>query len=198
MTTFFLVRHAAHDLVDHVLVGRMPGVTLGHRGHAQAAGLAQRLCGERITAVQSSPRERARETAAPIAARNGLPIEIVDAVDELDAGEWTGQPFTSLANDPDWTLWNAERATARPPSGESMGELQHRMIRHLCMAHDAAPEGRIAIVTHAEPIRAALLHTLDVPLGDFAQIEVAPASVSTIRMEHGAAAVVAINETGAP
>ena len=73
-TTFFLVRHAAHDRVGTVLCGRMPGVDLGDVGLAQAGRLADRLAIEAIAAVQSSPLERARETAEPIADRLGQPL----------------------------------------------------------------------------------------------------------------------------
>ena len=73
MTTFHLIRHGAHDLLGRVLTGRMPGVALNEAGRAQAAGLAAALAGGGIAAVVSSPLQRARETAAPIAARLGLP-----------------------------------------------------------------------------------------------------------------------------
>ena len=46
-TMFFLVRHAAHELVDRVLCGRMPGVNLGEEGRAQAHRVAKRLARDR-------------------------------------------------------------------------------------------------------------------------------------------------------
>ena len=66
-TTFFLLRHAAHDNVGGFLAGRSPGIRLGEDGRAQAARLAERMRRESFEAIYSSPRERSAETAAAIA-----------------------------------------------------------------------------------------------------------------------------------
>ena len=57
-TTFFLVRHAAHDRVGTILCGRMPGVHLGAVGKAQAERLAVRFSGEDVACIRTSPLER--------------------------------------------------------------------------------------------------------------------------------------------
>src|SRR5947209_5293774 len=119
MTTFFLVRHAEHSLLHQVLVGRMAGVRLSSTGYARARALAECLKGQGLTAVQSSPRERACETAALIAREAAIPFELAPALDEIDYGEWTGRSFASLADDSGWIGWNAERGRIRPPGGES-------------------------------------------------------------------------------
>ena len=79
-TTLHLVRHAAHGLLGRVLAGRMPGVALTAEGTAQADALADALAGRPIRAVLSSPVQRAQATAAPIAARHGLPFAALRAV----------------------------------------------------------------------------------------------------------------------
>jgi len=197
-TTFFLVRHAAYRQLDRVLVGRLPGVRLAKEGRDQAGRLAERLRHERITAVQSSPRERARETAGPIAEYAALPLEVVSAIDEIDMGEWTGQSFAALNQDLRWKSWNAARSMARPPRGESMLELQQRVVRHLDDMHSADPDGRIVVVSHAEAIRAAILYYLGLPLDEFARIEVGPATISTIALDRHGGKVVGLNEAVAP
>jgi len=197
-TTFFLVRHAVHGLLNQVLVGRMAGVPLEQEGRDQAERLAERLASERITVVQSSPRERARETAEPIAHRAGVPIEIAAAIDEIDVGEWTGRPFAVLNEDSDWNCWNAARGTARPPRGESMSELQRRVVSHLNLVRSLIPDGRVVMVSHAEVIRAAILHYLDLPLDQFARIEIGPATISTVAIGQQGARVIALNEAVTP
>src|SRR4051812_12054483 len=107
----YLVRHAVHDRVDRVLCGRMPGVHLSAAGRDQAAWLAERLRREPVAAVRSSPRERAMETAAPIAEALGLPLAADEAFDELDVGSWAGMPFSDLAADNAWQRWNESRDT---------------------------------------------------------------------------------------
>lgn len=193
-TTFYLVRHAAHGLLERVLTGRMPQVHLADLGQAQARRLAQHFAGLNISAIQSSPRERAEETARPIARAVNLPCDIVDALDEIDIGAWTGRAFADLAGDPDWQSWNSSRSTARAPGGESMAEVQARMLAHLQAARTVYPEGRVIIVSHADVIKAGLLHFLGASLDAFANFDVAPASISTLLLGDWGGRIVALNE----
>ena len=128
---FFLVRHAAHELVDRVLCGRMPGVRLGEEGRAQARRLADRLSRERVAAIHTSPLERARETAAPIAETFKLTPEMCETINEIDVGEWAGREFAMLGDDPRWAAWNSARGVTRAPGGETMLDVQARVIGHL-------------------------------------------------------------------
>jgi len=169
----------------------MAGVGLSAAGHAQAELVARRFSAERIDVVESSPQQRALQTAQPIAAQLDLPLRINRDIDEIDAGEWTGLPFDRLARDPRWQAWNEKRATSRPPGGESMRQLQARVVRHLeCLRSS----GTVAIlVSHAEPIRAAIMHYRGVRLDDFAGIEIDPASVSVLDMKRDGVDVLTVN-----
>lgn len=194
-TTFFLVRHAAHGLLDRVLVGRTPGVGLSARGRRQAERVALRLAGERLTAVHVSPRERARETAGPIAAASGAPVVLSLDLDEIDFGAWTGRSFDELAGDPAWRAWNERRAEAQPPGGESMRSVQARVVRLLDGLARLHPGGRIAVVSHGDVIRAALLHYLGLPLDSYDRFEIGPAGVSILVVGSWGAKILSLNET---
>jgi probable phosphoglycerate mutase len=180
MTVFHLVRHGANDLAERVLCGRKIDVPLNVHGRRQAEALARRLAQEPITQVISSPRRRARQTAEPIAAALGLSVAVAAQIDEHDAGIWSGQSFADLARDPRWRLWNERRNEVRPPAGESMPELQMRILRYLDRLVLAHPNETIVLVTHAEPIRAALLYDRGLPLKDFWCIDVPLACALTI------------------
>lgn len=67
MNEVLLIRHGLTDAVGRAMMGRSPGVHLNGVGHAQAERLAERLRGTALAAIVSSPLERTRETAAPIA-----------------------------------------------------------------------------------------------------------------------------------
>jgi probable phosphoglycerate mutase len=180
VTTFLLIRHAAHDLIDRVLAGRKVDVALNANGHRQAEALARRLASEPITRIFSSPRKRARQTAKPLCAALNLPLFVSPRVDEHDAGVWAGQGFVALARDPRWRLWNDRRGTTRPPGGESIVELQLRILRYIDLLAVRYPDEMIALVSHAEPIRAALMHERKVSPADFLQVVVPVVSVSTL------------------
>src|SRR5436305_11011237 len=91
MATFFLIRHGANDLLDRAIAGRLPGVHLNAHGRQQAERLAERLAQEPIRRIYSSPLERARETAQPLADRLGLEMRIAPELNEIDFGDWAGQ-----------------------------------------------------------------------------------------------------------
>nr|WP_211113889.1 histidine phosphatase family protein [Azospirillum picis] len=206
-----MIRHASHDRLGSVLCGRMAGVTLGDRGRAEADALAQRLSAQRLSAVLSSPLERAQETAAPIAARQGLAVTVDPALNEIDLGAWSGKRFEELHGDPAWELWNRARTHARPPAalpppagsptagsgGESMAEAQTRIAAALDRLRRANPGGRLALVSHADLIKAALAHALGLPLDFHSRFEISPASVSVVVAGDWGLKVHSINEGAA-
>jgi broad specificity phosphatase PhoE len=194
VTTFLLVRHAEHSLGPSVLAGRMPGVALTEIGHHQAERLARRLARERITALHCSPQQRTRETASAIADACGIAIQIAPALDELDFGAWTGKSFAALDEDPRWRLWNSERDRARTAGGETIADLAARVIGHIEEASRSDPAGRIAIISHAEVIRTAVLHYLGLPFRDYARISVDTASISRLMLADEGPRLLSLNE----
>ena len=77
---------------------------LSERGLAQADKLAEYLSEERIDAIWVSPMRRARETAAPLAAKLGLTPIVDDRLAEWDRDSSTYIPVEELKanNDPIW------------------------------------------------------------------------------------------------
>jgi broad specificity phosphatase PhoE len=178
-----LVRHASHSLLGRVLCGRSTDIGLDAAGHLQAEALARHFATSdvpHIALLQCSPRRRARETAEPIAASLGIALQIEPAIDEHDAGAWSGRSFEDLETDPRWRAWNTARGSNSPPGGESMGSLQLRIISHLETLAAENPLGAVVMVSHAEPVRAALMHYRGIPLDDFQRVEVAPAGIATL------------------
>jgi broad specificity phosphatase PhoE len=190
-THIHLVRHGHHSLLDGVLCGRMPGVQLDELGCRQMAVVADLISQFEPAALQSSPQRRALQSASIVAARCALAVEVVSAFDEIDMGEWTGMEFSRLAQNQDWQRWNEKRGSSQPPSGESMIFLQSRVVAHIEQLRVLG--GPIVVVSHAEPIRAALLHYLRRPLDDFHSVTIDPASVSTISLEGLRGRVVRLN-----
>ncbi len=196
-TTFHLVRHAAHDRVGSVLCGRMPGVHLGEVGREQARRLARRFANENVASVQTSPLERARETAEPIAAATGAAVEVNEGLLEIGFGEWTGRTFDALSGDARWAAWNGARAVNRPPGGEAMLEVQVRVIAVLEALRSAYPDRTLVLVSHADVIKAALLYHLGLPIDAYGRFDVDPASVSTLAVGDWGSRLIRMNEVAA-
>jgi len=178
-TTIHLIRHGHHPLLGRILCGRMPGVELDEQG-CREIEICATLIDPVPTLIQSSPQLRARQSADIIAARYRLPVEIAPALDELDAGDWTGRSFSELESDPHWRRWNQRRGSNAPPNGESMASVQQRVVAHIAQLCRSRAGECIVLASHAEPIRAAIMNYARIPLDEFLSVEVAPASITTL------------------
>lgn len=192
-TTFHLIRHGTYPLLGHVLGGRSAGHSLDAAGRAQAEALAEALAVRPIRAVVSSPLERTRETAAPIAARHGLAVAIEPDLNEIDFGEWTGAAFDELHARPAWRAFNLFRSSTPIPGGETMLAAQARAMAALLRLRAAYPEGDVAVVSHGDVVKAILAHFLGVSLDLFRRFEISPASRSVVVMHAEDAQVLAVN-----
>jgi broad specificity phosphatase PhoE len=193
MTTIFLIRHGLTDDVGRRLSGTARGVHLNAAGRQQAEQLAHRLTPVPLDAVVASPLERALETAAPIAESHGLVVESAEAIGEFGCGVWTGLEITSLADDEAWQRFNTMRSLTPAPSGELMLDVQRRAVGTLLDLRGRIPDGTVAVVSHGDVIRAALLFFLGMPLDFVHRLEVSPARVSILQIDSGAPRVLQIN-----
>lgn len=191
-----LLRHAAHGDVGRRLTGRAEGGPLTPEGAAAAEALGRRLAREPVAEVHASPRLRARQTAEAVARATGAPLAVAPALDEVDFGAWTGLAFAELDGRADWGLWNRERSSARPPGGESMAEAARRAWAHAAGLAASRPGARLALVTHAEVVRALVATCLGLPLDHVLRLEVAPASVTRIEVAPWGARLLGLNDVG--
>jgi probable phosphoglycerate mutase len=193
MTTFYLVRHGSNDMLPRALAGRLPGVHLNDQGRAEAERAVQRLKSRPIRHVFSSPMERCRETAEPIARAHNVPVGISEAINEVDFGEWQGAEMPALSNDARWKRWTKYRSGHRLPQGELMVVIQARVVSEMIRLKDLFPGDHIVLVSHGDPIRAALCHWLGIPLDFMARFEVSPGSVSVVMLDQDQPLVHCIN-----
>lgn len=193
LTTILLIRHATTAYVGKALAGRTPSVGLNEQGDREAADLARRLASQPIDALYSSPLDRAQQTAEYLAREHGLSIAIDERLAEVDFGDWTGQTIADLDEREDWKLFNLFRSTWTIPNGESMLQVQQRMVRAIEDLYKRHEGGTVAVVSHADAIKSALTHFLGMPIDFFLRLEISPASVSTVRLYHWGCQVLRIN-----
>jgi probable phosphomutase (TIGR03848 family) len=194
MTVFHLLRHGEHAVQGKICAGRAPGISLSERGRGEAEAAAERLAHAGIAAIYASPLDRAQQTAAIIGRRLELPVETNHELNELDFGEWTGQTFDEVRKHPRWPEWAAHRSISCIPGGETMREVQRRVVEALIEMRERHPDEGVVVVSHGDVIRAALVFALGMPLDFYGRIEVATASLSTVRIDAGGIRVIAINE----
>jgi broad specificity phosphatase PhoE len=107
---------------------------------------------------------------------------VLPALQEVDFGEWTGRAFEDLAIEPRWQHFNRDRGASVVPGGEQLQATQQRIVRTWLMLSHSHEGQCIAMVSHAELIRCALLRFMHQSLDDYDALTIAPASVSEVRI----------------
>jgi len=196
-TLFLLVRHGLTPTTGKILPGRAPGLHLADTGQSQANAAAERIAAlTRVDAIYTSPLERARETAAPIAKAKGLKVHIDKGLLECDFGEWTGAELKKLMKLPEWGTVIRAPSTFRFPGGESFNEMQVRIVSAIDRLRNAHKGGVVVCVSHADPIKAAVAHAMGTHIDLFQRIVISPCSVTAIAYSPGGPVVLTVNSTG--
>ena len=211
MTLLLLIRHGENDYMLRRLTGRTAGISLNAKGQQQAQGLADALVHAPLRAIYASPLERAVETAQPLAQSHSLEIQVRTGLIEVDYGRFQGRTYKQLARTNLWKILLEKPSQIRFPDGETFAEVQQRVAAELetligewqakveaekTADGNKAEEPVIAVVAHADIVRLALTHYLNMPLDDFLRLMVGPASVSMVQSDGSSRPrVICINQT---
>jgi len=197
-TTVLLVRHGVTATTGSLLPGRAPGLHLSERGLEQAEVVATRLAqlSAKPRALYVSPLERTRETAAPIARALHLRATLERGLLECDFGAWTGKKLNLLAKKPEWKTVQHAPSTFRFPDGESFAEMQLRVWSTLERLAARHRNKTIVVVSHADPIKAAVTYAQGVPLDLFQRTVISTCSVSALAFTDSVPVVLCVNSTG--
>lgn len=197
-TRLLLLRHGQTELsVQRRYSGRgNPALTEVGRRQADAAAryLAQR---GGISAVFSSPLQRAYDTGAAAAKALGLDVTVDDDLIETDFGAWEGLTFAEAAErDPELhRRWLRDTSTA-PPGGESFDAVTDRVSRareRIVAAHQGTT---VLVVSHVTPIKMLLREALDAGPGILYRLHLDLASLSIAEFySDGASSVRLVNQT---
>lgn len=183
-TRLDLARHGHVENTQRKVYGRLPGWKLSAEGRRQAAEVAEHLRGRPIVHVYSSPLERATETAAAIASACGAPVTIDgDLIESALGAHWEGLSWTEVR-----TTRHAELDAYlhRPHEvdfvDETFAALGERMARAFHAIAGRHPGEEIAVVSHGDPIKAAVCHVTGVPIAEMHALRVPTGAVVAIEM----------------
>jgi probable phosphomutase (TIGR03848 family) len=190
-----LIRHATNDWVGERLAGWTPDVHLNEEGQAQAVALARRLADVPLSAIYSSPLERTLETAQPLAQAQGLSVQVRDGLGETGYGDWTGRALKELKDEKLWPVVQVYPGGVRFPGGESMREVQARVVAELDAIRDSHPDQTVAVVSHSDPIKMAVAHYAGLALDLFQRLTISPASVTAFAFAHFGLRLLCLNHT---
>ena len=190
------LRHAqAENNAKRILAGRTEGVHLTKAGIEQAESIAKYLKSLDISAIYSSPIERASHTAEIVAKNNSLDYELDDRITEIEMGKFTRMNYDDMfakygniflkfyENDP----------VIAEHEVETFLEVQRRildMVTHVVKKHK---NENVILVTHMDPIKSMLSIVMDLKPKTLFELIIANASLTIIKEHENKFSLSAIN-----
>ena len=185
-TTLILVRHGVtvHTETRKFsggLGGHNPGLTDEGRDQARATADWLAPLADEIDVVVSSPVRRTLETAEILAARLGTTFVTEDGLAEMEFGTWEGMTFAEVRESypDDLQTWLGSVDTG-PGGGESLREVEKRVLTSLEQVLSEHAGHTVLAVTHVTPIQVLVTHAMGAPLESVHRMELAPASVTVL------------------
>jgi broad specificity phosphatase PhoE len=157
-TRLIFVRHAEAEGNFYRVFHGWTDSVLTEKGHIQAKKLGERMKSMDIDIIYSSTLKRTLQTAEYIARAKGLPIIRTDKLKEINGGDWENMPWEVLPEKwPDeYNTWENEPHLHQMPNGESMEELQCRIIKEVKHIASQNKGKNVCIVTHGTAIKAVM------------------------------------------
>ncbi|HUB07706.1 MAG TPA: histidine phosphatase family protein [Myxococcales bacterium] len=186
MASHLRLYFARHGQTEGAREGRFCGdidVPLEPSGHAMAQALARHYATTEWRAIYASPRQRARDTAQPLADRVGLPLQIDDDLREISYGAWEGLREAEVAatQPAAFQAWQADPGHRAPPGGETGFAIAERALRAVDAVRARFPEGgNVCVVSHKATIRVLVCALFGIPVTEFRRKIAAPPGTVTI------------------
>ena len=184
MGQIIFLRHGqAKNNTERILAGRTEGVPLTDTGIKQAEHTAQLLADMNISAIYSSPIERAKHTAEIAGKHNSLDVTIDDRLNELDMGKFTGMPYDEIFNSHGnvfMKFYNGELEIAHN-GVETFPDVKKRILGIVDHVIEKHPGENVLLVTHMDPIKAMLSTVIDLSPTNLFELIIANASLNIFR-----------------
>ncbi len=198
---FLLVRHGQSTFnIEGRLPSQLSGVPLTDEGRRQAHQAAVALAGLNLSAIISSPLERARETAEIIARGWGLPVREEPRLLDTEMGRWAGRKISEVSKeDPAWLKF-VEKPTEPPEGVEGFEQVRARVVAAIeDLRVDPTVGDDVVVVAHADVIKLIIAHYTGIPLDGARFIVIGNASISALTFTEGfAPTLMAVNWTMTP
>ena len=168
-TRIIAIRHGETDWNAATRIQGQLDIGLNRLGHWQAQRLADALADEAIDAVYASDLARARDTAHPLARRNGLAVQTDTGLRERGFGVFEGLTFDEIEQryPESARRWRQRDASFGPEGGETLTSFYQRAVASVTTVAARHRGQHIAVVAHGGVLdalyRAATRVALDAP-----------------------------------
>ncbi len=163
------------------------GGVLTETGRRQAQDVADRVAGDRVAAVYTSRLGRAQETAGIVGERLGLPVTVVDGVEEFHVGSLEGKSWSAPEAGATVLAWAGGDLARRWPGAESGDEVVVRFVAALEGLADRHRGETVVVVSHGGVMTLGVTHTA---------LNAAPETRRQLDVPHGAVATVEVDADG--
>ena len=184
MGQIIFLRHGqAKNNTERILAGRTEGIPLTETGVKQAEHTADFLQHMNISAIYSSPIQRAKHTAEIVGKHNSLDVTIDDRLIELDMGKFTGMPYDEIFNNHGnvfMKFYNGELEIAHN-GVETFSDVKKRVLGIVDHVIENHPDENVVLVTHMDPIKAMLSTIVDLSATNLFELIIANASLNIFR-----------------
>ncbi len=184
MGQIIFLRHGqARNNTERILAGRTDGVPLTDTGVRQSEHTAELLEHMGISAIYSSPIQRARHTAEIVGEHNSVDVAVDDRLIELDMGKFTGMAYDEILNSHGnvfMKFYNGELEIAHN-GVETFSQVRSRVLEIVDHVLESHPDENVLLVTHMDPIKAMLSTVVDLSPTNLFELVIANASLNIFR-----------------
>lgn len=181
--------------------GRISGTgdpELSPRGIHQAEAVSEAIATiskkRPVASIYTSRSRRAAMTASAIAANlPGSEVISVEALREMDYGDWEGMRFNDLG-DPVHILRQFENSDFAPPGGECVNDLFSRVSSWIERDANTIGDKTVVVVTHLGPTKALAIWALMADLSLFPRLRISNASITQIAVSSTSRFLLSLNE----
>jgi len=179
----FLRHGQAENNTKKILAGRSPGVDLTQVGIQQAEQSGKMLESLNISAIYSSPIDRALQTAEIVGKHCDLEIMNDDRLIELDMGKFTKMPYDQIfEKHGNVFLKFYEGSNEVSENGvETFANVQKRVFDMVDFVVNKHKNQNVVLVTHMDPIKAMIGKTLSLKPEILFELIIANASLNIFK-----------------
>ena len=191
----FLRHGQAENNTKKILAGRSPGVNLTETGIGQAEQSGRMLKELNISAIYSSPIDRAIQTANIVGNHCDLEVVTDDRLIELDMGKFTKMPYDEIfARHGNVFLKFYEGSEEVSENGvETFSQVQKRVFEMVDFVIDKHKNENVVLVTHMDPIKAMIGKVLKLRSEVLFELIIANASLNVFKNSEQKFYLTAIN-----
>jgi probable phosphoglycerate mutase len=191
----FLRHGQAKNNVDKILAGRTEGVPLTDTGISQAQHAAELLSHMKISAIYSSPIQRATHTAEIVGKKNSIDVTIDERLIELDMGKFTGKSYSEIISERGNVFekfYNGDLEIAHN-GVETFDQVKKRVKSIVNDVIERHENQNVVLVTHMDPIKAMISTVVDLSPQNLFNLVIANASLNLFRESNKTFSLSAIN-----